>query len=107
MNIIGNTDTVITDSFRGILSQYVNNGGIVVMNTNQITVADQTLTGVQLTGTSGTSTSSVWTADNSTSTEKSYTYAKVTPSTATVVAKAGNGDALLTKTRLARVKFMS
>lgn len=84
------TGVAMSDALLSTLTQYVSQGGTLVVNALQLSANAQTLAGVTLGGRS-TATSETWVPDGSTINENSYNYTIVTPTTATVIARtAGN-----------------
>ncbi len=80
---------VIDNTLRSVLQPWVQAGGTLVVNANQVTTADQTLLGVTLGGTSAAGGASRWVADGTIYTESAYTYKPVTLVTATSLATTG------------------
>ncbi len=78
------------------LTQYVQQGGIVVLNAKQLPAGAESLTGLQLTGGRGSASSSTWLPDGTTSSEPQYNYALATPTTAAVLAQAA-GSPIVTR----------
>lgn len=81
---------VIDDRLRPILQSWVQAGGTLVVNTSQVTSADESLLGVTLGGTSVSGGTSRWSADGTTFNEPSYVYKPVTPRSASVLATTGS-----------------
>jgi hypothetical protein len=90
------TGVPVSDTFLSTLTQYVNQGGILVLNAKQMSTNSQTLAGVNLTATKGSSSSETWIPDSSLISESSYNYTVVTPTTASVVAETA-GNPIVTK----------
>jgi hypothetical protein len=90
------TGAPVSDTLLSTLTQYVNQGGILVLNTRQMSANSQTLAGVNLSATKGSSTSETWVPDGSFISESSYSYTVVTPTTASVIAETG-GNPIVTK----------
>ncbi|MGC4121293.1 MAG: DUF4082 domain-containing protein [Myxococcales bacterium] len=82
------TGAAMSDAMVGTLTQYVQQGGTVVLTAKQLpsTAAAQTLTGLSFTGGRTSAASETWVADGSSITEKSYNYAIASPTTASIVA---------------------
>jgi hypothetical protein len=78
------------------LQTWVQNGGTLVVNVNQVTAADQSLLGVQLTSSNRTATGSKWLADGTVFGEPAFQYQQITPVSAAVLATANGSDALVT-----------
>lgn len=93
-------DVPIDNNLRPKLQQYVQNGGILVVNARQVTAADEALLGVTLSTTTATGTSAKWLSDGVVSTESPFTYTKVTPTTATVIANNNASDPLITSNKV-------
>lgn len=91
------THLPVDSNLRTQFQTFVNNGGVLILNAAQVGSADTVLTGAALTGQTGQSTSAVWLADGSSSTEPAYTYAKLSLQGATVVARNAEGDPLITR----------
>ena len=86
---------VMTPALNTLLTTYATAGGVVVLNSTQVSTSDQTLLGVTL-GSTTTATASKWGAESNQS-ESSFTYRIVTPTTATVIAtNPANGQPLIT-----------
>ena len=94
--IVLSTGVAMSDSFLSTLTQYVNGGGILMLNAKQMSANSETLAGVNLTSTKGSSSSETWIPDGSFLSESSYDYAVVTPTTASVVAETA-GNPIVTK----------
>jgi hypothetical protein len=89
------TGVAMSDALLSTLSQYVTQGGTLVVNALQLSANAQTLAGITLGGRS-TATSETWVPDGSTINENSYNYTIVTPTTATVIARTA-GNPIVTK----------
>jgi len=90
------TGAPLSDTLLSVLTQYVNQGGILVLNTQQMSANSQTLAGVNLTSTRGSSNAETWVPDGSLISESSYDYTVVTPTTASVVSETA-GNPIVTK----------
>jgi len=90
------TGVPVSDTLLNTLTQYVNQGGILVLNAKQMSANSETLAGVHLTGTSASANSETWIPDGSLVSEPSYNYAVVTPTTASLVAQTA-GNPIVTK----------
>ena len=90
------TGVPVSDTLLNTLTQYVNQGGILVLNAQQMSANSETLAGVHLTTTKASSNSETWTPDGSVVSEPSYNYTVVTPTTASVVAQTA-GHPIVTK----------
>jgi hypothetical protein len=88
-------DVPVDTNLASALQTWVQEGGVLVANTKQVTSAFEGLFGVTRTQTMRTATTSTWVADNTNYTEPSFDYQVVTPVTATVLARAGQ-DAVIT-----------
>lgn len=88
-------DVPIDTNLAGALQTWVQEGGVLVANTKQVTSAIEGLFGVTRTQTMRTATTSTWVQDNTNYTEPSFDYQVVTPVTASVLARAGQ-DAVIT-----------
>jgi hypothetical protein len=86
----------IDDALRSKLQAWVQKGGTLVVNANQVTAADQSLLGVQLTSLSNTSAGSKWQPDGTAFSEPDFQYLRVTPVSATILATTTGGDPLIT-----------
>jgi hypothetical protein len=93
---------IIDDRIRPRLLQFVQSGGTLVVNAKQATPADEPLLGVTLSSNSGISASAKWLSDGVVTTEESFTYTRVTPTTATVIANNNGADALITSNRVGK-----
>jgi hypothetical protein len=91
------TGVPVSDAFLSTLTQYVNAGGILVLNAKQMSANSETLAGVHLTGTEASASSEIWVPDGSTVSESSYNYAVATLTTASLVAKTSGGNPIVTK----------
>jgi hypothetical protein len=91
------THLPVDSVLRAAFQQYVQNGGVLILNAAQVGAADTALTGASLTGQTAQSTSSRWVADGSALTEPAYTYAKLNLQGASVVARNAEGDPLITR----------
>jgi hypothetical protein len=89
------TGVAMSDALLSTLSQYVTQGGTLVLNALQLSANAQALAGVTL-GARSTATSEIWVPDGSTINENSYNYTIVTPTTATVIART-SGNPIVTK----------
>lgn len=87
----------IDNTTRPLLLQWVQNGGLLVANVKQITKADESFLGVTLTTSTAVASSSKWITDGIVEPEQPFTYTKVTPTTATVIADNNGADALITR----------
>jgi len=94
--IVLTTGVPVSDAFLSTLTQYVNAGGILVMNAKQMSANSQTLAGVNLTGVEASASSETWLPDGSTISESSYNYAVATLTTASLVAST-SGNPIVTK----------
>lgn len=97
--MIGGTMT-FSSTLRANITQWVQDGGTLIINTKQVTPEDQSLTGVTFTSTTRQSTNSTWIPDNTNYTESAYSYTFITPTTATVIAKNSANDPVVTKNTL-------
>jgi hypothetical protein len=86
----------IDPALRSKLQAWVQNGGTLVVNANQVTAADQALLGVELTSLSKTAVGSVWQPDATAFSEPDFQYLQVTPVSATILATTTGGDPLIT-----------
>ena len=93
--IVLSTDT-IDPMLLGNLSQYVQGGGILVINAKQLPPDADALTGLHLTGARGTASSEIWAPDGSMIDEDSYRYAVATSTSASVLAHTSSGDPIVT-----------
>jgi hypothetical protein len=88
------TGVPMSDALLSTLSQYVQRGGILILNALQLSANAQTLAGVTLTANRASATSETW--GGSTISESSYNYTLVSPTTATVIAQT-SGNPIVTK----------
>jgi hypothetical protein len=86
----------ITARLRADLKDWVQAGGVLVMNIDQIGPPDDPLTGVKVLAGSRGGAKSKWLPEGQTVTEPPFTYRRVAPVTATVLATAGDTDPLVT-----------
>jgi hypothetical protein len=91
------TGAPVSDTLLNTLTQYVNQGGILVLNAKQMSANSETLAGVHLTGTSASSSSETWIPDSSLINESSYNYSIATLTTASLVAQTSAGNPIVTK----------
>jgi hypothetical protein len=84
-------EVAIDGRLRDALRSYVQDGGTVVANAKQVTADDEPLLGVRLSGDEATGQRSTWVADGASYDEPAFTATRVTPITASVLAK-GDGD---------------
>jgi hypothetical protein len=90
------TGVPVSDTLLNTLTQYVNQGGILVLNAKQMSANSETLAGVHLTTMNGGANSETWIPDGSLMSEQSYNYTVVTATTASVVAQTA-GNPIVTK----------
>jgi hypothetical protein len=90
------TGAPMSDTLLGTLSQYVHQGGILVLNALQLSANAQTLAGVMLSTSRASATSETWVPDGSTIGEKPYNYSVVIPTTATVISQT-SGNPIVTQ----------
>jgi hypothetical protein len=88
-------DLVIDTNLASALQTWVQEGGVLVANTKQVTAATEGLFGVTRTQTTRTATTSTWLEDNTNYTEPAFEYQVVTPGSASVLARSGQ-DAVIT-----------
>jgi hypothetical protein len=86
------------------LTEYVRQGGTLVLNAKQLggDQALEALTGLHLTSGRASAAGVNWIQDNSTLTERAFDYSVVEPVTASVIAKTASGDPIVTKQALGR-----
>lgn len=89
-------DVVVTPSLKTNLELFVNNGGTLVVNSKQVSNADSMLLGVTFNGNTSTSIQSKWISDNIIFNEPTFSYAKISATSANVIADNNAGDALIT-----------
>ena len=89
-------DVVIDARLRRVLDAWVRAGGTLVTNVRQTTAADETLLGVRLGAAYLSGTTSKWSSDNTSYTERPFMYKPVVPVSARVLATAGDGAPLIT-----------
>jgi hypothetical protein len=92
----------IDNTMRPKLRKWVKHGGILVVNAKQVTSEDESLLGVKLTNNTGSGTSSKWVSDGVPEVEHLFTYTKVMPITATVIANNNGSDALITSNKVGK-----
>lgn len=90
------TGVPMTSSLLSTISQYVQQGGTVVLNAKQLNSSAESLTGLHLTGGTASASSSLWMADGSQINDSSFNYALSTPTSASVVAQS-SGNPIITK----------
>jgi hypothetical protein len=89
--------SALTSGEVSALDTFAQAGGIVVLRAAQLAGgATDALAGLSMTGATGTTSSAVWNADSSAVSDSSYTYAKVSLTTAAAVAHSGS-DPVVTK----------
>jgi hypothetical protein len=88
-------DVVVTAALRSKLQAWVQQGGTLVVNSSQISSDDWSWLGITL-GSTNTGNTSRWTASGTGFTEPDFSYARVTPTTASVLATTQAGDVLIT-----------
>jgi hypothetical protein len=93
--IILSTDA-IRPALLSNLTQYVQGGGILVVNAKQLPTDADALTGVHFTGARGIASSAIWVPNASTIDEASYRYAVAIPTSASVLAHTPSGDPIVT-----------
>jgi hypothetical protein len=91
------THVPIDTALRSAMQQFVQNGGVLILNAAQVSSADSTLTGATVTGQTATGTQSQWVADGTSFTEPAFTYSRLGLQGATVVARTPSGDPLITR----------
>jgi hypothetical protein len=92
----------IGSQLRAELTTWVKNGGILIMNTAQMTHADESLAGVKLTTGAATGNRSRWSSDATAVREPAFTYSVVVPTSASVLATNGRSDPLVTLNRVGK-----
>jgi hypothetical protein len=90
------TGVPMSDALLSTLSQYVQQGGILILNALQLSANAQTLAGVKLSTSRASATSETWVPDRSTISESPYNYTLVTPTTATVISQT-SGNPIVTQ----------
>lgn len=90
------TGAPIGDPLLTLLTQYVQQGGTLVINAQQVTAAAETLTGVHLTSGRASATAETWLPDGSVVSEPTYNYTVGTPTSAAVIAQAA-GNPIVTR----------
>jgi hypothetical protein len=91
-------DVSLDDRLRSDLRDWVNNGGTLVMNAEQMTASDVPMFGVNLANASPRTASSATSAATGVKqTESAYSYRMVQPATADVLMTNENGDPLITR----------
>jgi hypothetical protein len=89
------TGVPMSTTLLNTLTQYVSQGGTLVVNVLQLSTNALTLAGITVGGRSS-ATNETWVPDGSTINENSYNYTVVTPTTATVIARTA-GNPIITK----------
>lgn len=92
----------IDNTLRPKLQKWVQNGGILVVNAKQVTSDDESLLGVKLTANTGNGTSTKWVSDGIVAVENPFTYSKIIPATATIIANNDGSDALITSNKVGK-----
>ena len=95
-------DVPLNEAMRPRLEQWVENGGILVVNAKQATPEDEAFLGVKLSRDTGKGTSSRWAGEDKVIEEKPFTYTKVMPASATVVATNNGSDPLVTSNKVGK-----
>lgn len=90
----------LTPRLRADLRDWVDRGGVLVMNAAQAESVDEELLGVTLLGQSRAGSTSRWLPATAGASEPAYDYAFVRPVTAEVLATSESGDPLITRRRL-------
>jgi hypothetical protein len=98
--IILSTGIVVNNTMLANLTEFVKQGGILIINAKQLPATADSLTGVHFTGGRASASSEIWLPDNSTITENSYNYSVATTITASTIAKTASGDPVVTKNSL-------
>jgi hypothetical protein len=94
-------EVTLDSRLRNDLREWVRRGGILVMNSAQVTTADEELLGVTVVGPAARSAStSRWLPASSAGNEFGYTYREVRPTTADVLAINEHADPVVTRRRL-------
>jgi hypothetical protein len=91
------TGQPVSPSMLATLTQYVQRGGVLVVNAKQLPAGAESLTGLQLTADRGSATAANWRPDGSTAPERSFGYTVAKPTSASVLAAAPNGAPLITR----------
>ena len=94
--IVLSTGVAMSDSFLSTLTQYVNGGGILMLNAKQMSANSETLAGIHLTGSSSSATSETWIPDGSTINESLYNYSRATLTKAASIAQT-SGNPIVTR----------
>jgi hypothetical protein len=89
-------DVAFTSQLQQDLQGWVQQGGTLVINANQIATTDESFLGVGLKTTTKTGNTSRWLLDGSQFAESNFTYTTVVPSTAQVLATTNGSDPLIT-----------
>ncbi|MBY0508261.1 MAG: hypothetical protein K2X03_30390 [Bryobacteraceae bacterium] len=92
-------DVPVDARLRGDLREWVNQGGVLVMNASQAVAADEDLLGVSLTNTTRSATASRWLPSTAAVTEAPYDYRVVRLMSADVLAVNEANDPLVTYRR--------
>ncbi len=94
--IVLSTAVAMSDSFLSTLTQYVNGGGILVLNAKQMSANSEALAGIHLIGSSSSAISETWIPDSSTINESPYNYSVATLTKAASIAQT-SGNPIVTK----------
>ena len=86
----------IDSSLRDALRTWVQEGGVLVVNARQMTVADQEWTGVTVQAATSTATAALWKQDSALYSERAFRYSALIPRGASVLATNNGNDALVT-----------
>jgi hypothetical protein len=89
-------DVPFTSQLQQDLQGWVQEGGTLVINANQLATTDESFLGVGVKTTAKTATAARWQADGSNYQESSFQYTTVVPSTAQVLATANGSDPIIT-----------
>jgi hypothetical protein len=95
---------LIDGGLRPKLVDFMRAGGTLLVNAKQVTSADESFLGVSISSKVGTGAAANWLRDGVVVTERPFTYTRVTPTTATVIASDGevDADALITLNAVGR-----
>ena len=96
--IILSTGVAVSETLLTTLTQYVNQGGILMLNAKQMNANSETLVGIHLTGSNSSATSETWIPDGSTINESSYNYSLSTLTKAASIAQT-SGNPIVTRNK--------
>jgi hypothetical protein len=90
------TGTATSEALLASLTQYVQQGGTLVLNARQLTASAESISGLHLTSARASAVSETWVPDGSVLSESRYDYTIATPTSAAVIAHT-DGNPIVTK----------